>query len=750
MRLDLPPGPLATAVMTLASMAHANIGSQDPGILAIPIPAEHMSGSLASMLDRLARQSHTRLVRLPSAWQFVRADAPRHVAAPKPAPVPDAPIIVRASKRNALLRDEPVEVVHLTGLERDDFGAAPDTGTLLGQVPTLVSTHWGNGQDKLFLRGVADSSFAGPSPALVGQYVGDQRLTFSAPDPDLRLYDVASVEILEGPQGTLYGDGALGGLVRIEPNPPELDRWRGSAWAGVAATSHGGAGGDGGAVVNLPVVRDKLGLRLLGYDSLDAGYINDSERGLRDVNAVHTWGGRADLRARVADGWTVDAGGIVQHIDNRDAPYADAGAPLLTRSSDVAQPSYNHILTASVVIDGDVAGLKLRSTSGFVRNDFGQKFEELTIATNYHFEAVNQSYLISHETSLSKSSNWGGWVIGLSYISGINDNNIGLGILESPAQIEFIRNKSTDITVYGEIERKIFGKLSGTVGARYSIFSLSGEAIDLQAPFHILVAQPRYATSTERALLPSAALSYAFGGGATLFARYGQGFRPGGLTAGQDLQHFEADSIHTFEFGMRRGVAKVDTFAVSATASTSRWRNVQADLLNGQGLPYIANIGNGQLINLNATFTLRVRQGWSLGASGFVAHSHLSPTPNLAVQGDASALPNVVHDGETLSLDHWGRFAADRDWRLGLRVQHVGHSIFGVGPALAVPQGDYTTLAAGGSVRFAPCDVLVDASNLLDNHHNAFAAGTPLAGLVRQQITPLRPRTIRFGVQRAF
>lgn len=84
----------------------------------------------------------------------------------------------------------------------------------------------------------------GGSQATVGQYLGEVQLNYSAPDPNLALYDIASVELLEGPQGTLYGTGALGGVMRVTPKPPELGRWsgavgwgrRGSHMAGPAAT----------------------------------------------------------------------------------------------------------------------------------------------------------------------------------------------------------------------------------------------------------------------------------------------------------------------------------------------------------------------------------------------------------------------------------------------------------------------------------------------------------------------------------
>src|SRR6478735_219841 len=86
---------------------------------------------------------------------------------------------------------------------------AQGTEGVIARLPMLASTNLGTGRNKVFIRGIADSSFNGPSQSLVGQYLGDVRLSYNAPDPDVQLYDFKRVEVLEGPQGTLYGAGSL-------------------------------------------------------------------------------------------------------------------------------------------------------------------------------------------------------------------------------------------------------------------------------------------------------------------------------------------------------------------------------------------------------------------------------------------------------------------------------------------------------------------------------------------------------------
>src|SRR3546814_3797556 len=95
------------------------------------------------------------------------------------------------------------------------FGGERGMDSILSRTASVSSTHLGPGRNKLFIRGIADSSFTGPTQSTVGQHFGDIRLSYNAPDPDLRPYDIDTVEILEGPPGTFYGSGSLGRLISV-------------------------------------------------------------------------------------------------------------------------------------------------------------------------------------------------------------------------------------------------------------------------------------------------------------------------------------------------------------------------------------------------------------------------------------------------------------------------------------------------------------------------------------------------------
>ncbi|HLY87478.1 MAG TPA: TonB-dependent receptor, partial [Acetobacteraceae bacterium] len=744
--LDLPAGPLSQAIAALAERYGVSIGAADSRLLAIPLPPLHLRGSPAEMLARIDRVAKVSAVRLaPGVWRIVRLPpVPRPITPPSPVMTT---IIVEASKRRERLEDDPVEIVSLRGSDLGRYALSPDTGALSGLVPILISTDWGAGRNKLFLRGIADSSFTGSSPALVGEYLGDQRLTYSAPDPDLRLYDVSRVEVLAGPQGTLYGAGSLGGLIRIEPNSPLPGQFGGAGWLGLSATAHGGVGGDFGGVINVPLAGDRLALRAVGYAASDAGYIDDPGRGLKNINRTRTRGGRLALRWAMGDGWSVDLIGVAQRIDNRDAPYADPDGPPLTHFSMIAQPSYNLFLSGSVVVAGHIGGLSVRSTTGIVHQSLGERFAALRPGAIINlFDEREHPSLLSQETRISGASDHANWVLGAAYLSNINSEARDYGRPDGPTPIARLRERMREFTVYGQVTRRLVGPLSATIGGRYAHDRLSGETFDNAMPFIRLLAPNIRAVSTEHHLVPSVSLSYAMSGGAIVFLRYETGFRPGGLTIASTAQRYAGDHIATTELGVRRGASGDDRFAFSLTAAISRWHDIQADILDGIGMPKIANIGDGRVDSLDATCDVRIMQGLRLGLAGFVARSRLSPTEDLAAGGDATTLPNVAKNGGTVTLDYRHDDSRNRSWQAGVRVQHVGPSVLGVGPALARRQSDYTTMALDAGVQILGTELSLGITNLLDSRKYVFAVGTPFAALIERDVTPLRPRTVRLAL----
>ena len=623
---DIPGGRLDRALIALAEQAGLSIGASDPGLARIRVgPLRGRMSARAALARLLAGTGYSftfvdaRTVRVARA---APAPAPR---APPPAPTPTPPppepaqpdIIVTASKQGTALGLYG-GTVRLVELGRSEVGRFGDRGSeaLLQRLPMLASTSLGPGRDKLFIRGVADSSFNGPSQSVVGQYLGDVRLTYNAPDPDLRLYDVERVELLEGPQGTLYGSGALGGILRLVPREPDAARFAGALSGGLMLTRHGDPGGDIAAMLNLPLAPGRLALRAVGYGSIDGGYIDDPGRGLRDVNRTTIYGGRIALRWQPDNAWDVELGGLAQYLSGRDGQYAQRGLAPLRRRAAFAQPFDNDYQLAQLTVRRRWPGVELVSATGIVRHTLESRFD----ATGFPGTAGPQLYaedigitLISNETRLSRTdSGGGGWVIGWSVLRDTSRIARRLGPPPAPAPLAGVRNEVTEAALFGQYGHALTPSLTATVGARLTYARGSGRLLD--APD-----DENAPDRTDLRVSPSAALAWRRGR-LLVYGRFQQGFRAGGLAvaasgSATSAQRFESDSLTAYEIGLRYGRADVDRFSVNAAFSYSRWADIQADLIDARGLPYTANLGDGRIYGAEIEAGWRVAPFLSLEAA---------------------------------------------------------------------------------------------------------------------------------------
>nr|WP_244917194.1 TonB-dependent receptor [Sphingobium xenophagum] len=654
--------------------------------------------------------------------------------------------------------------------------ASGGTATLLARVASLSSTHAGNGRNKLFIRAIADSGVAGPTQATTGQYLGDMRLNYAAPDPDLKLYDVGRVEILEGPQGTLYGAGSLGGIIRIMPNAPNLGEFGGQVSAGLSATQHGAPGGDLSATINLPIMPEKIALRVVGYGVQEGGYIDDVSRDLNDVNRTRTYGGRAALRFAPDENWTVDLNGVYQHIHGRDAQYATQSLDRLQRASSVAQPYFSDYLLGNIRVERQWDSLRFVSSTGFVHHELTESYDATQQdGPSALFRQRNDIDIFSTENRLVRDLDNGlGWILGASYLQSQSKLRrsltsygtamfqpqvipgvpmIGRGL---PATATGVRNKVKEATLFGEASFEPVRGLIATVGGRLTNSRLSGEALDPIAAlsFADIARAEAQADRSETIFLPSFALLTDAIPDVTLYARYQQGFRPGGLAVDdQRVRRFQNDRISTAEIGFRKGVAGRDAIAISANLAYTDWRNIQADVTDRIGLPTTANIGDGRIYTAEGRIVVRAIQRLTLDASIIYNDSRLTRPAQflraLSFEGRSLDLPNVANLGGRLGFDY--RTVMGNGMRLHLSgsARYVGKSQLGVGPILGRTQGDYVDTSLSTSVTRGPVQISLSLANLLDSDGNRFSLGTPF-DLHTDYYTPLRPRTVRIGMDFAF
>jgi iron complex outermembrane recepter protein len=184
-------------------------------------------------------------------------------------------IVVTSQKREESLQDVPISITAFTTrkLEELNVTSFDDYAKL---IPSLSFATAGPGTAKVYFRGVAsggDGNHSGSLPS-VGTYLDEQPITTNQGALDLHIYDIARVEALAGPQGTLYGASAQAGVLRIITNKPQIGVQSSSVSVGVSSTAHGGIGYVAEGFTNLPV-NDQVAVRLVAWEEHSAGYIDN-------------------------------------------------------------------------------------------------------------------------------------------------------------------------------------------------------------------------------------------------------------------------------------------------------------------------------------------------------------------------------------------------------------------------------------------------------------------------------------------
>ena len=743
-----------------------NIAVRDNHVLKRPAPAIRGRMEPADALARLAKASRLDLRKVgPRSYLLLARAQPMTVSRPKPklaaaaqppaaAPAEIEPqdIVVTASKRDLLSQRFAGQWSRIDGDVFAPLGIA-GAEAIEARSVGFSSTHLGAGRNKLFIRGIADSSFSGPTQSPVGQYFGDMRTGYSGPDPDLRLVDIQAVEILEGPQGTLYGSGSLGGIILLKPNMPRPGEFSGSVASGASVTWHGDPGYDISGVINAPVGQT-VAIRAVGYHAQEGGYIDNRSTGQRDINDVRIDGGRATLSAELTPGWVVDLSGVVQRINGDDSQYADKEGSGLSRSSLVDQPFSSDFALASLVVRKDDGPIRFRSTTGASWQDVDEKFDASIDDRTRQLRQQSRARAVSNETRLWRPMADGyGWLLGFSSI--VHRYSVSRDVAEDKdvTDLAGVENRVRETTLFGEVGFELLPRLEASLGARYTHSSLSGSGEHLSPLAFDKLAQAD-PSRTEHRFLPSASLLARPIDGLTVYARYQQGFRPGGLSIANDaVSLYRNDRLGTAEAGFRYGRPRRYPVDLQGSVTRSRWSDIQADFLDAGGLPVTANIGDGRVwtMTLNGgvalTRSLRFEAGvaWNDGEVTRPTTEFLM----LAARSGTMRIPNIARVVARGALDWTHDLGRGRTVEANAYARYVGHSRLGVGPHLGEEQGDY--LDSGLIVRLSDerRALSLAVTNLTDEVGNRFAFGAPIATGV-DQLTPLRPRTVRLGLEFSF
>lgn len=286
-------------------------------------------------------------------------------------------VVVTANRRDETLQSvaAPVSVLTNLEIERQHMENFADYA---GTVPGLNYVTSGAGLTELSIRGI--SSGSGQPSASVGTYVDDTPYgsssvfaTGSLTTPDLDPSDLERIEVLRGPQGTLYGAGALGGVIRFITIDPDTTSMSGRLQLGGNSVSGGGNGFSAHGMVNLPLIADKLAVRATAFDRTDPGYVDDAGLGKKDVNESRVKGGRIALLWTPTDKTSVRLMTLAQNLNGDGSPNV-ALDPLSNK------PVYGDLQQRAAATTGTFGG-RYRLSNATLKSDFG--WSSMTASSSY-------------------------------------------------------------------------------------------------------------------------------------------------------------------------------------------------------------------------------------------------------------------------------------------------------------------------------------------------------------------------------
>jgi outer membrane receptor protein involved in Fe transport len=691
-------------------------------------------------------------------------------------PVTLEEVIVTAQKRRERLIDAPQSVSVLTADTLSRLGAT-QFRDFANTVPGLSFTTAGPGFTQVSLRGVTAGQDVS---ATVGIYVDDVPYGSSSGFAqggqvalDVGLFDVDHIEVLRGPQGTLYGASTMGGLIKYVSKAPSLNDFRVDARTGVSNTQHGDFNYNGAIAVNAPLVADKAGLRASAYYSHDGGYIDNTALNQRDVNESDVYGSRFDLLFTPIEQLSVRLGVFLQNLSRDGQGTADFSPATNSPEQDeldqfrpTAEPLDQRFRLVNATIGYDFADATLTSISSYqtFRNEnvvdtsreFGGFFPQYSaigipqrLSTDKFAQEVR---LASHEGG-EKSLEW---LIGAFYTretSGNEQEFVLRDLAGNPAQNDLYHFSSPshyeEYAGFADLTYRLTPKFDVSGGIRYAQNRQSFKQIGSG-----IIGSFDTRRSGEEVSTYLANARYHFDEHSTGYLRFATGYRPGGpnfvandLVTGEPLAAptYEADRLKSYEAGYRME-SQDRRFGVDAAAFYIDWSNIQILATRGAFSVYANAPGGATVRGAELSFTARPVNDLRLLTALSYQDAKLSEADPDLGGAKGERLPNVPRVTATFDADY-GFSMAGFNPTIGTTVRYVSDktATFSNGPRPQYDVPSYTVVDLRASITVGTVEWQLYVHNLLDEAGELSAS---VLHLPAAQVSLLQPRTI--GVSAAF
>lgn len=698
--VTLRPGPLATALTDLARQAGWQLLFDPALVRGRSIKRATRAADAKKLLERLLRDNALEARWLPGGTLLIVPRAPSR-APPPAAEADNQPVIVTALKRETVMAETPLSMSVERGNVLADRGVH-DIRTLARRHPELSVVDTGTGQQRLLIRGLASAG-----EPTVGIYYDESAIsgpggtTFdpSAFAPDLDLVDIDRVELLRGPQGTLYGASAMGGVVRVIFNQPDPTAWHGEARAGVDQTSGAGPGGSASLMLNAPIVADQLAARMSLYARRAGGVIRNDHLDIDHGGRTDKSGGRVNLAWTPQDGTSIQGSAIVQRTRISDAAFWYRAQGRNINDQSARTPQRNDLTLYNLTARHDLGGVTaLATVSHYTWNivreiDYtgvlsGQRDDPAICRSFFGLAATENcsaaqvaafgSFVDSRlpgilyqpmrvadwSAELRFSSTGSGaakWAVG-AYLERRREHiasyalkvDAATGIMPRPLDVTGLRYLDSMLSqqaLFGEWTQGLTRALALTLGGRlFRYVRASGGNVDIPNPITGTGALQggRYA-SREIGSNLKALLSWHPAEALLVYAEASQGYRPGGVNIipllAPGLRVYRADRLWSYELG---GKASAFDRRVSINADVYRidWSDMIYPVSSANGaFAYNSNAGSAAIHGAELELTVAADPRTTIEGRASLTDARLSRNQPIDTSGiiarKGDRLPNV-------------------------------------------------------------------------------------------------------------
>lgn len=690
-------------------------------------------------------------------------------------------IMVTAQKVEERLGDIPMSVTAMTARYLQTLGATQllDFANL---IPSLSFTSNGIGQTQVNLRGITSGFNVSPT---VGIYVDEVPYGSSTAFAesarlalDVALFDMNRIEVLRGPQGTLYGASTMGGLLKYVTNVPEPSAFSGTMRANVASTQHGGVSYDGSSAINVPLVQGEAALRVNGFFMHNGGFVDNLIANEEDVDRADVYGGRVDLLLEPSDRLSVRLTAFLQDIERDGSIATDVdrltGNPVdqeMQQRRLVDEPFEQRFRLASATVKYELGVTTLTSISSYqtVRSNSLVDFSRLYLPLLGGPDELSAIGLIKNagtdkltqELRLSATGERFDWLAGAFYTYEDSDQFQKL-LAYAPdgalASVNFLSlswpSHYEEYAGFGSLTLHVTDKLDVSGGIRYAHNSQGQEQI---GSGELIESFPKR-SSSDSVATHLANVRYRASESFTSYLRFATGYRPGGPNAlvndlnGRPLAPptFRADKLTSYEAGLK---LQSDGRRVNAALAIFRidWDNMQIAAIRS-GLGVIANATKARSRGAELTVTAMPARGLTIaGAFGYTDAELTQDAPDLGgVRGES--LPDAPEVTAALTADY--RFGlASYEAFAGTTVRYVDDRNSSFDRSPGVPQyrlPAYATIDVRVGIDLGSSRVQLYCKNVTDEWGQLSASTGQWRPGGSIDVSAMQPRTFGLSVDMSF